>query len=263
MGSNYNTYNVMNNIDYVNLYNKLVMSKIYKKMQVESGIITRNNGDSRYAVKISGSSQSMPNVKTVEPNMKFKVGDDVLVQFPFGNIQEARIIGYSDLSIGTEFLYEFEDNGGCCCCFIAGTKVNTVRGNVSIEYLKKNDYIVGYNTSMSKSTIVINKIIKLLKHDKPEELVNSYYKISTNNSYVNTTPNHLFYIGDNKYEQIENINIGNYLYFNYTGNTNIKEKILKKELIIVKKPIITYNLELTGSNNYYANGYLVHNYKYS
>jgi len=237
------------------------MSKIYKKMQVESGVITRNNGDSRYAVKISGSSQSMPNVKTVEPNMKFKVGDNVLVQFPFGNIQEARIIGYSDLSIGTEFLYEFEAPDVCPCCFIAGTKVNTVRGKVSIEYIKKTDYVIGYNTLMGKSTIVINKVLKLLKHNKPEELVSNYYKITTDNSFVCVTNNHLFYVGDNKYEPIENINIGDYLYLYFNGNSNVKEKILKKELITVINPIVTYSLELTGSNNYYANNYLVHNYK--
>ena len=259
--SNYNTYNVMNNIDYVNLYNRLVMSKIYKKMQVESGIITRNNGDSRYAVKISGSSQSMPNVKTVEPNMKFKVGDNVLVQFPFGNIQEARIIGYSDLSIGAEFLYEFEAPDVCPYCFIAGTKVHTTRGKVSIEYIKKTDYVVGYNTSMGKSTIVINKVIKLLKHDKPQELVSSYYKIITNSSYVCATDNHPFYVGDNKYDNVENIKVNDYIYLYCNGSSNIREKILKKELITVIKPIVTYNLELTGSNNYYANNYLVHNYK--
>ncbi len=267
MSSNgYNTYNVMNNIDYVNLYNRLVMSKIYKKMQVESGIITRNNGDSRYAVKISGRSQSMPNVKTVEPNMKFKVGDNVLVQFPFGNIQEARIIGYSNLSVGTEFLYEFDDPGGgggsCChCCFLAGTKIQTVNGLKSIEYITNKDYIYGYN--YNNNSIGINKVKKLLIHNKKEELIDSYFNICTKNSSVNVTGEHKFYIGNNEYKNIENINIKENIYiYNKILNQILIEPLIKKEKIINNiKNIITYNLELTNYHNYFANGYLVHNIK--
>jgi hypothetical protein len=251
----------MNNIDYINLYNRLIMDKIYKKMQVVNGIITRKNGDSRYAVKIDGSSQSMPNVKTVEANMKFKVGDNVLVQLPFGNIQEARIIGYSDLSIGTEFLHEFDDPGGgyCGCCFLPGTKINTTRGLVSIEYITSKDYIYGYTNS---GKICINKVKKLIIHNKPEELIYKYYNIITGKSNVNVTGEHRFYIGNNEYKKIEEINIGEYLYVYDKYENNIyKDIILEKNIINLTNPKITYNLELTNNHNYFANGYLVHNVK--
>lgn len=253
--------NNMDNIDYINLYNKLVMNKIYKQMQVESGVITRRNGDSRYAVKINGRSQSMPNVKTVEQNMKFKIGDNVLVQLPFGNIQEARIIGYSDLSIGTEFLYEFEDGGGCCCycCFLTGTKINTTRGLVSIEYITNKDYILGYTNS---NKICINKVKKLIIHNKQDELIYKYYNIITKNSNVNVTFEHNFYIGNGEYKKIEEIKIGEYLYIYDKYENNIyQDIILEKNIINLVNPKITYNLELTNNHNYFANGYLVHNMK--
>lgn len=261
MSSNgYNTYNVMNNIDYVNLYNRLVMSKIYKKMQVESGIITRNNGDSRYAVKISGRSQSMPNVKTVEPNMKFKVGDNVLVQFPFGNIQEARIIGYSNLSVGTEFLYEFDDpGGGRCCCFLAGTKIQTTRGLVSIEYITNKHYIYGYNHNTN--SICINKVKKLIIHDKKPELINSYIELKTRKSIVKVTKEHRFFT-NNDYLEIEKININDNIFiYNKINNEITNEKILEKNIINSNNLLVSYNLELSNSHNYFANGYLVHNIK--
>ncbi len=252
--------NITNNIDYVNLYNKLILDKIYKKMQVVSAVITRINGDSRYAAKINGSSQSMPNVKAVEPNMKFKVGDNVLIQLPFGNIQEARIIGYSDLSIGTEFLHEFEDTGGSCCfCFLSGTKINTTRGLISIEFITNKDYILGYTNS---EKICINKVKKLIVHNKQEELIYKYYNIKTKNSNVNVTFEHRFYIGNNEYKKISDINTGEHLYiYNKYENNIYRDIIIEKNIINLINPRITYNLELTNNHNYFANGYLVHNWK--
>lgn len=250
--------NNMSNIDYINLYNQSIMNKIYKQMQVEGGVITRKNGDSRYAVKINGRSQSMPNVKTVEPNMKFKVGDNVLVQLPFGNIQEARIIGYSDLSVGTEFLYEFEDT--YIPCFLAGTKIQTTKGLKSIEYITNKDYIYGYN--YNSNSICINKVKKLLIHNKPEELVNSYVKLITKKSEVNVTKEHKFYIGNNEYKEIDNINIGeNIFIYNKECNLILPEIITNKIIINSNNLLITYNLQLTNYYNYFANEYLVHNAK--
>lgn len=252
----------MNNIEYVQFYNKMINDNIIRKYQVENGTITRYNGDDRYAVKITGKGYAIPNVKA-PPGVKYRVGDNVLVQFPFGNKQLPRIIGFSDLSAGVEVIHNFEEPdeccGGCCFCFLPGTLIDTIHGKCTIENITDKMYVFGYNETTKK--IVVNKVIKILIHDKPYELIDKYLIVTTKHSKVMTTHNHPFYAGNGKYDNIENFSIGQNIYL-YKFNDIIKEKIISKEEVIItdkNKRLITYNLELNGTNNYYANNYLVHN----
>lgn len=246
--------------EYVKYYNKLILDQISRKYQVIGGVITRVNGDDRYSVKFNGSGSGIPAMNNVKApsGVKYKIGDNVLVQFPSGNKQIPRIIGLSDLSMGVETVYEFGEPGEDPYCFVAGTLIDTINGKIPIERIKKDFYIFGYNEKLNK--IVVNKVEKLIVHDKPYELIYKYYNITTKKSFVKVTGNHLFYIGNNQYKKIEELNINDCLYI-YKFNTIEQDKIIKKELINIKIPIATYNLELNGTHNYYANNFLVHNIK--
>lgn len=262
---------IKNNIDLIKFYNQLITDKILKKMQVENGVITRVNGDSRYAVRISGRSISFPNIVCADNTQDYKVGDNVLVQFPFGNLQLPRIIGYSDLALGVQIVHTFTELPYTPPppppCFIARTKILTSKGKVNIEDIKINDYVLGCNEK--SKIIVLNKVVKLLIHNKLNELSSSYYNIKSEKyggyeCETNVTRNHPFYIGDSRYENIENVNINQGLYcFNYRNyNGNIKKiKLIKKKLINLDTPIVTYNLELNndGTHNYFADNFMVHN----
>ena len=262
---------IADNVAFIKFYNQLMTDKILKKMQVENGVVTRVNGDSRYAVRITGKDTSIPNVKNSDGNNAiYKIGDNVLVQFPFGSRELARIIGYSDLSVGVELIHNFTEGGSSpppCCCFLAGTKILTSRGKINIEDIKSGDYVWGYNEKLR--IIHINKVVKLLIHNKSYELFNEYYNIKSEKyggyeCEVNVTHNHPFFVGKNKYDNIENINVHQglycYNYRNYGGNIK-KVKLERKKLIKVDVPVVTYNLELNseGTHNYFANNFLVHN----
>ncbi len=143
-------------------------------------------------------------------------------------------------------------SSGGASCFLPGTRVLTASGEKEIQNITPGDMVIGFD---GKKTLEL-KVEKTLVH---EESSNSYYIIKTEHSVVNVTPNHPFYIGNNNYEQIRNINEGDYIYTSIEG-TLIKDKIISKELIKVNSYLTVYNIELEKNpHNFIANKFIVHN----
>ncbi|MBA7557167.1 hypothetical protein ES705_49905 [subsurface metagenome] len=66
-----------------------------QKLVLKLGVITADNGDGTYAVKIAQADKAYPYVETAFPDMVFGVSEVVLVTFEYGNKEMPRILGYA------------------------------------------------------------------------------------------------------------------------------------------------------------------------
>jgi len=143
-------------------------------------------------------------------------------------------------------------------CFTYDTLIDTInKGKIRISELREGDEVLSYDND--KNQFVISTIEKLLIH---ENTTIWYYIIKTEHSSVKVNGIHRFYIGNDSYKKIEELNIGETIYIDLNGKLT-PEKILSKERVNLSNPITVYNLELNkdGPRNYFANRYLVHNMK--
>ncbi len=226
---------------------KLNQDLIYKKSNIDKATILRRRTNDLYDL-----SNGMVSIHPFDTERKFSEGQTVLLDIPIGNKQATEIIGKSDLQEPEEELDLFDE---IPTCFLAGTMVKAITGEIEIEKIKEGDYVLGYDEKNKK--IVQCRVNKLLIHNKESEKVTEYYVLKTENSRVRVTKNHPFYVGNNKYKQIQQIN--DYIYL-LNNDGIIKEKIISKELVLCQKTI-TYNLSLDSISpcNYFANNCLVHN----
>lgn len=177
-----------------------------------------------------------------------------LLQCPNGDVNRSTIAGLAQYNLPpTPTVDHFET----VTCFLAGTLIKTPRFEISIEKIKPGMKVLCYSEKYNR--VMSARVKELLIHNKKEELITDYFLVKTENFEVKTTVNHSFYTGNGEYEIIFDIPEGNYLYL-LKNNSIIKEKIISKELIDCEKTI-TYNLSLspTSPQNYFSNGFLVHN----
>jgi hypothetical protein len=185
-------------------------------------------------------------------------GIQVNLDIPDGNYDRAVIKGLAQFNTPSKPTIIHFSTGTPPSCFLAGTLIKTLSGEIEIEKIKPGIKVLGYNEKLGR--ICQCKVLNLLIHDKPIEMANEYYLLETENSEVRVTKNHPFYLGNSEYRQIEQIE--DYIYIQ-SGNSIVKERIISKELILCEKTIV-YNLSLALSSpcNYFSNGYLVHNIAY-
>jgi hypothetical protein len=137
-------------------------------------------------------------------------------------------------------------------CFTAGTKITLADGSTkNIEDIKIGDTVIGFDPATGKT---INSKVT----DTANRMVDSYYIVKTENSSVNATAGHRFYVGNGEYKALSDLNPGDMLYI-YDGGKNqtIKDTIISKTL--VEKETTVYNFSTDNFHNYVANNYFVHN----
>lgn len=235
---------------------------------IRQGTIIGGNTDGTYTVLMAtekGEEIKLYNRKSDDDSIFYIVQDaqktaesiniQVICKCPDGDINRAIIDRLAQYNFpATPTVRHFTTSSGGTC-FLAGTKIKTIHGEIEIEKIRTGIKVIGYNEKLNK--IVQCRVSKLLIHDKEIEKVSEYYILRTKHLEVKVTRNHPFYIGNGEYRQIQQITDHIYLYKN---NGIVKEQIISKELIQTT-PVITYNLslDLASPCNYFAGNYLVHN----
>lgn len=136
-------------------------------------------------------------------------------------------------------------------CFLKGTKVTLAGGaNKNIEDIKVGDTVMSYDTNGKR--LVLSPVLKTFHHSREE--MGAYYLIirTAQGRKINVTPNHPFYTNGH-WERAGDLKIGDSL---------LKEQINTDNIISITKvyrQARTYNLEVTGTHDYFADGILVHN----
>jgi len=132
-------------------------------------------------------------------------------------------------------------------CFLAGTKIIMADNNYkNIEDVKDGDYVVSYDEKTNEK--VISKVTKTIAHNISE--MGDYYLIVNNK--IKATPNHPFLI-NREWQEIGNAKIGDNM-IDING-----ENLSITSLERVYEKVLTYNLEVENTHNYYAEEVLVHN----
>jgi hypothetical protein len=127
-------------------------------------------------------------------------------------------------------------------CFLSGTKVDIIDGDISIEDLQIGDEVKTYDLKNSKQKK--SKVTETYKHN-----VDGYLII---NDIIKTTPNHPFY-SDGEWIEAGQLSIGDKI-LHVDG---AEHKVSSIETF--DDNIDVYNIEVDGTHNYFAEGYLVHN----
>ena len=79
--------------------------------------------------------------------------------------------------------------------------------------------------------------------------------LATDSGHVITTPDHPFYVGDNTFSAVRDLQLGTPMY----------DSAFEKHPIILKTPltvptVTVYNLTVDGVHDFFANNFAVHNY---
>lgn len=139
--------------------------------------------------------------------------------------------------------------GGGEPCFLPNVLIKLSDGSYTkISEIKVGDSVVGFD---SNGNLVANTVEAVIRSQS-----DNYFILKTTSQEVKVTGAHPFYVGDGKYKKVVDLNPGDTVYVLVDGKL-VKDKILSKERIDEKVDV--YNLQVTGTNNYFANSFAVHN----
>lgn len=131
--------------------------------------------------------------------------------------------------------------------FMAGTIVSTPDGGRKIEDLEVGDRVVSFgNDEIMES--VVSKTYKVRR--------DYYFDLVAGNYSVKVTAKHPFYIGNNEFKTVEELQAGDSVYV-IEKNSLVKKKVTSKTK--VNQIVDVYNLTVDGTNTYFAGGFAVHN----
>jgi hypothetical protein len=140
-------------------------------------------------------------------------------------------------------------------CFIAGTKVITSNGLVTIERIKVGDMVLSTNADNMETEYkaVLETYVR-----KTKELVHLYF----NGEEIMTTSDHPFYVVDKGFVNAIDLCIGSKL-MNNDGEIVEIEQIYRE--ILALETVKVYNLKVEDFHTYYVgeNSILVHNADYN
>jgi hypothetical protein len=128
-------------------------------------------------------------------------------------------------------------------CFTGDTRIITVNGPKIIESVNSGDIVMTFD--LKKNKLKKSKVTKTFKHKNPD----GYIVI---NDILKTTPNHPFY-SNGEWKEAGKLLIGDKI-LHIDG---VEHKV--KSIDVVDKSLDVYNIEVDGTHNYFAEGYLVHN----
>ena len=135
-------------------------------------------------------------------------------------------------------------------CFVAGTKVLTENGYVSIENIKVGDMVYSYN--FNNNELELKKVINLINSEAKET-----YKMDIGDQTIEMSKRHELYIIDKGWTRAYDVKVGDKMISSDDKVVTIK----KIDLVTYDTPIKTYNLTVEGNNNYFVtySKVLVHN----
>jgi hypothetical protein len=128
-------------------------------------------------------------------------------------------------------------------CFTGDTRIITINGPKIIESVNSGDIVMTFD--LKKNKLKKSKVTKTFKHKNPD----GYIVI---NDILKTTPNHPFY-SNGEWKEAGKLLIGDKI-LHIDG---VEHKV--KSIDVVDKSLDVYNIEVDGTHNYFAEGYLVHN----
>ncbi|MFN3641164.1 MAG: Hint domain-containing protein, partial [Flavobacterium sp.] len=125
-------------------------------------------------------------------------------------------------------------------CFLAGTLVKTENGHLPIEQIKAGDKVFTYN--LEKKQTEINTVTRVY-----ENVTQKYLKINTQNSSIEATGQHRFWIPkQEKWLMANELKTG--MYF-----IDSKQNLVEiRDLQIIESEEKTYNLEIENNHNYFV-----------
>lgn len=192
-----------------------------------------------------------------------KIGDHLLLGA--GHMQEIRKIEYTDKKVtvynlinvvpnhnyfvGDKLNQYIVHNKGGGSCFLRDTQIQLVNGTKPIQDIRAGDRIMSYNERTGRQEPAQVAQLDILQAD-------SYFII---NDKVRVTGEHPFYVAD------DNGNLSIKLVKDLQENDKLVLDNGMAELVdtieeIEEGGVTVYNLiNVRPNNNYYANGYLVHN----
>ncbi len=135
-------------------------------------------------------------------------------------------------------------------CFIAGTKIQTLDGEVNIEDIQAGDQVYARNVDTGEVGV------KEVKQTFVRE-VNTLVHVFVGDEEIITTTNHPFYVVGRGFVKAEDLRIG-YTLLQLDGST---EKISRIVVENLGAPVKVYNFEVEDWHTYYVadKGVLVHN----
>ncbi len=152
-------------------------------------------------------------------------------------------------------------------CFVEGTKIRMGDGsNKNIEDIEVGDVVKTYNIELKK---VENNVVLMKDSPIHRDLINIKWENGTENT---NTMDHPYYVkgkGWSSYNpsdtrqryglDVQQMEIGDTCYF-LSNNGNVLTEVKIVNVILESKEERTYNLsKVDKNNNFFANGFLVHN----
>jgi hypothetical protein len=132
-------------------------------------------------------------------------------------------------------------------CFVPGTIVGNSSGGKKIEDVKVGDKVESFADDKVTESVV-SKIYKVTR--------DFYFKLVAGDYEVKVTAEHPFYIGNDKFEQVQNLKEGDSVYV--MENKSLVKKTISSNTRINEKTD-AYNLSVDNTQTYFADGFAVHN----
>ncbi len=125
-------------------------------------------------------------------------------------------------------------------CFLDGTLVKTEKGLIAIEKIEVGIKVLSYNFETQKNEY--QTVLQTFAN-----FAEKYVEIHTETEVIKVTGAHLFYVpNENKWLAASQLKVAMYL---VDDNQN---KVVIKNIDIIKAEVPTYNFEVTENHNYYV-----------
>ena len=141
--------------------------------------------------------------------------------------------------------FAVHNKGGC---FLASTIIETIGGFTQIDKVRAGDVLLGFDANNSRLENKVEEIFALRR--------GFYYILRTKLAEVAVTAEHPFYACSKIYKTTEQLSVGDCVYILSDGKL-VEDRVIDKQRI--EEEVTVYNLQVSGTNTFFANGFAVHN----